>query len=222
MIRAVVFDLDDTLFSETDYVLSGFKAVSEWIEQKYPVTGFFEKAQDFFEKGNRGTIFDLTLGHLGIPYSANIISEMVKIYREHIPDISLFEDAKWALDYFGKSKKLGIITDGYLTTQKNKVSALGIEDLFDVIVYTDELGRDKWKPCVIPYRKVMEVLCYEGSKCAYIADNPAKDFITAKALGWLTVHIKRPIGQYCKLIPEKGYEADKEIVSLYDLNNIIS
>lgn len=222
MIRAVVFDLDDTLFSETDYVLSGFKAVSEWIEKRSSVKGFFEAAEDFFQKGSRGNIFDLTLKQLGIEYSNDLISEMVRFYRGHRPNIALLDDARWALDFFIKSKKLGIITDGYLLAQKNKVSALGIENLFDIIVYTDELGRDKWKPSEIPYRRVMEALSCEGSECVYIADNPVKDFVAAKALGWLTVHIKRPSGQYSGYAAEKGYAADIEIVSLYELKEIIS
>src|SRR5918996_433557 len=30
MLRAVVFDLDDTLYSERDYAISGFRAVASW------------------------------------------------------------------------------------------------------------------------------------------------------------------------------------------------
>ena len=31
-LEAVVFDLDDTLYPEADYVLSGFQAVADWAE----------------------------------------------------------------------------------------------------------------------------------------------------------------------------------------------
>ena len=33
-VHTVVFDLDDTLFAERDYVLSGFRAVDEWIRRE--------------------------------------------------------------------------------------------------------------------------------------------------------------------------------------------
>ena len=120
---------------------------------------------------------------------------MVRIYRGHRPDIKLFDDAKWALDYFGLGRELGIITDGYLITQQNKIKALKIEDCIDVIVYSDELGREHWKPSEKPYRTVMEKLSCNGNECIYIADNPEKDFVTAKALGWMTVHIRRSVGR---------------------------
>ncbi len=160
---------------------------------------FFLIAEDFFRKGKRGNIFNLALLKLGVRN----------------------DDARWALEYFGQSRKLGIITDGYLITQKNKVKALKIEDCFDVIVYSDEIGREHWKPSEKPYRKIMGKLSCAGNECIYIADNPKKDFITAKALGWMTVHIRRPSGEYRHHVPQDGYEADKEITSLFELKELI-
>ena len=37
MIKAVVFDLDDTLYSETDYVKSGFVAVGDELKRRYGI-----------------------------------------------------------------------------------------------------------------------------------------------------------------------------------------
>lgn len=41
MIKVVVFDLDDTLFPEHEFVLSGFRVVSNWVTTQYSITGFF-------------------------------------------------------------------------------------------------------------------------------------------------------------------------------------
>ena len=41
MISAIIFDLDDTLFQESEYVLSGFREVGVWIEKEYSIRGFF-------------------------------------------------------------------------------------------------------------------------------------------------------------------------------------
>ena len=35
MCKAIIFDLDDTLISEKEYIKSGYKAVSKYIEEKY-------------------------------------------------------------------------------------------------------------------------------------------------------------------------------------------
>lgn len=221
MIKAVVFDLDDTLFPECEYVLSGFRAVDAWLEGKYDVHGFFKIAEDRFRNGARGNIFNLALDDLRIRVEKDMIPAMVSVYREHRPTIALFDDARWALDHFSGNKKLGIITDGFLIAQKNKVRALGIEDRFDIIVYTDELGKEHWKPSETPYRQVMNVFSCEGSECVYVGDNPKKDFVTARALGWLTVHVRRPSGEYVRHVPGKGFHADKEVLSLVELKNII-
>lgn len=222
MIKIIVFDLDDTLFPEREFVRSGFQAVGEWILNKYGVPGFFEVAWKFFAQGNRGKIFNLVLAEIGIEDNPQIIQELLQIYREHKPQISLFSDARWAIDYFKGHKKLAAITDGYLITQRNKVAALEIASSFEAIVYSDEYGRENWKPSPVPYLKVMELTGFQGSECVYVGDNPHKDFVTAKKLSWLTVQIDRQDGEYSKNRPTPGYEADRTILSLTELEAILS
>lgn len=221
MIEVIVFDLDDTLFPEHEFVESGFQAVSNWLQAEYSLPGFFEVAWHFFREGKRNNVFNLTLEELGFEYERSLIQELLQIYRKHKPIISLHEDAKWAITYFKKYYKLGIITDGYLLTQQNKVEVLKIEPSFDAIVYSDLYGRENWKPSLVPYQKVMSILGCQGNKCVYVADNPDKDFITAKKLGWLTVQICRVGGEYAKIIPKDSYDANFEINSLFDLKKII-
>ena len=220
MIEVIVFDVDDTLFPEHEFVESGFQAVSNWLEAEYSLPGFFEVGWQFFREGKRNNIFNLTLEKLKFKYESGLIQELLQIYRQHKPTITLHEDAKWAINYFKKSHQLGIITDGYLRTQQNKVEALKIEPIFDAIVYSDLYGRENWKPSPVPYQKIMSTLSCSGKECVYIADNPNKDFITAKKLGWLTVHICREGGEYAKITPEKSYDANLQIKSLLELKNI--
>jgi putative hydrolase of the HAD superfamily len=221
MIKIIVFDVDDTLFPEREFVRSGFQAVGEWILNKYAVPGFFEVAWKFFAQGNRGKIFNLVLAEIGIEDDPQIIQELIQIYRKHKPQISLYSDARWAIDYFKGHKKLGAITDGYLTTQRNKVEALRIANSFDTIIYSDEYGRENWKPSPVPYLKVMELTGFQGSECVYVGDNPHKDFVTAKKLSWRTVQIDRQNGEYSKTPAAPGYEADRTILSLTELETML-
>lgn len=220
MLKAVVFDLDDTLFPEYEFVWSGFQAVSDWVATKYASTGFFEVAWQFFQQGNRNNIFNLALEKLRVEYETDVIQELVQIYRQHKPTISLYEDAKWAIAYF-KNYQIGMITDGYLLTQQNKVEALGIEPSFDAIIYSDAYGRENWKPSPLPYKKIMNLLECSGKECVYIADNPSKDFVTANTLDWMTVQICRVHGEYSKILSKKSHEAKFKIKSLLELKNII-
>ena len=196
-IKAVILDLDDTLYPEKDFVYSGFKAVARYLKQ----TGLVKKdlyglMLQNFKNGNRTNTFNETLKLENIEPQEELINSLVKVYRSHKPDISLFSDAVFFLERIHNKKKLGLLTDGYLNVQKNKVAALGIEHFFDIIIYTDEMGRAFWKPHKAGYEKIMNTLGVTGKECIYIADNPSKDFFSANKLGWKTVRIKRPEGVY--------------------------
>ncbi|MGG3907411.1 HAD family hydrolase, partial [Geobacillus stearothermophilus] len=176
---------------------------------------------DNTNQGTRGNIFNLALDQLKIDYDLGFINKLVAVYREHLPTIVLHEDAKWAIQYLKDKYKLGIITDGFLVTQKNKVKALGIVDDFDVIVFSDAYGRENWKPSSVPYAKVMEALQLKGEQLIYVGDNPAKDFVTAKKMGWLTIQIKRKQGEYLNIEVSEEYQAHFVIESLFELKDLL-
>jgi putative hydrolase of the HAD superfamily len=219
-IKVLVFDLDDTLFPEREFVLSGFRSVGNWMLDTYSVSGVFEVAWGFFQEGRRNLVFNQTLEYLGVQYEPSLIQELLQVYRMHPPVVSLFEDAKWALTHFKQCKRLGLLTNGYLATQQNKVKALGIEPFFDSIVYCDLYGSENWKPSPLPYQKMMEFTGVRGLECLYVGDHPHKDFVGAKHWGWTTVRICREGGEFTGLAADRSNEADYEIKTLYELYEI--
>ncbi len=222
MINAVIFDLDDTLFSEHEFVRSGFCAVGSWVERRFAQPDFFPVAWKLFHQGERTRIFDRALETLAIPHDPELIQEMVEVYRDHFPQLTLLADAQAILDEIGGKKKLGIITDGFLNAQKNKVRALRLEERFDAIVYSDEFGRENWKPSPRPYQEIMRLLRCPGSECLYVGDNPAKDFVSARTLGWKTVQICRENGVYAGVTPkDAGHAPDGKISSLTELTHYL-
>lgn len=219
-IKILVFDLDDTLFPEREFVFSGFRAVGDWMFSQYAIPDFFEVAWKLFNQGKRGLIFNQALEQIGIEPKPDLIQQLIQVYRRHKPTIFLHEDAEWALNYFKSQKQLGLITNGFLETQQNKVRALGIESRFNQIVYCDSYGFENWKPSLIPYQKMMEITGFESQEYVYVGDHPHKDFIAAKKLGWTTVRICRDGGEYSTMAAEESHEADLKITSLYELKNI--
>ena len=179
MIKIVVFDLDDTLYPEKDYVLSGFKAVSKEFSDQNLETNFFKLSSQLFSEGKRGNIFNLALNHLEIPYDNNYIQKLLQVYRRHKPTIHLFEDAHWAINFF-RHKELAIITDGYYESQLAKVSALNIKNKFSKIIFTDYFGREFWKPHIFAYKKIMTTFDCEGPSCLYIGDKSDERFCICK------------------------------------------
>ncbi|MFY0758461.1 HAD family hydrolase [Metabacillus dongyingensis] len=217
-IKAIVFDMDDTLYYEKDYVKSGFKEIEKWIIERYHVEGFYNVAIDIFNKGERKYIFNETLNQLNIKYNEESIENLINIYRLHNPSITLLNDSKWVLDHLHKKVKVGLISDGYFDVQANKVHALGIKDQFDSIVLSDQFGRAHWKPSYKPYELTVKNLEVSHSECMYIGDNVIKDFITAKKLGWKTVHIEREIGVYKNILKKQEYLAHYKINNLKKLS----
>ena len=205
-LRLIVFDLDDTLYPEGDYVGSGFEAVAQAFHAELrPTFDLAARMKHVFESGNRGRVFDTVLADLHLPPDQALVQRMVDVYRNHQPRIRLFADADAALDRLASCFKLALLSDGYLAAQQRKVGALGLPQRLDRVVLTDELGRDYWKPDPRAFQRLASSLELSGLQCAYVADNPSKDFVAPNQLGWRSVMVRRPGALYADLpAPAEG------------------
>ena len=179
-VSGVIFDLDDTLYSEKDYVRSGFRAVGEFLGDKT----CYGKLWQFFEDGKPA--IDALLHELGREAEKD---QLLSVYRRHKPDISLREGAREMLQTLrSQGLKLGIVTDGRPEGQRNKLDALGLNELVDDIIVTDELGGVQFrKPCDIAFRILQTRWRLNPSEMVYVGDNPRKDFQAPQQLGMKSV-----------------------------------
>ncbi len=191
-VRAVAFDLDDTLYPEIEFVRSGFSAVSEWLERrvKCPFDPLV-RMHELFETEHRPHIFNEVLRELGIANRPEWVVQMVECYRTHKPRIHLFTDAESTFMRWSGQYRLGLISDGPLASQKGKIQALGLARRLDHIILTDTWGRDFWKPHPRAYLDLQSHWGCDKSSCVYIGDNIAKDFLAPGQLGWQTVQVIR-------------------------------
>jgi putative hydrolase of the HAD superfamily len=195
MITTVVFDLDDTLYDERDYCRSGFKAVAEYLSNLVDVLSpeeIFDSLWQQFTAGNHTKTFNTALDDLGVNYDDQLIQKLIETYRNHFPKISLTADSEKALQQLCKKYTLALLTDGFLPAQQLKVQALKIEKYFKCIIFTEELGKQYWKPSPAGFQKLMQTLNIKSENIAYVADNEEKDFIAPNKLGFLTIQIIRP------------------------------
>ncbi|MCA9230920.1 MAG: HAD family hydrolase [Planctomycetales bacterium] len=207
-LKAIIFDLDDTLYLERDYVASGMRAVAAWIEERdgFPSDETFIQLWDLFVAGVRGDTFNRWLKNRGIEADGNL-AEMVEAYRHHDPQIVLLPDVKELLNRLRQHYRLGIITDGPLGSQQQKVVALGLESLFEEIVFTAELGEEYRKPSKVPFQRVLRTFGVGAADSVYVGDNPSKDFRGARLLGMWTARIRHVEGLYSHLEPESLLDA---------------
>ena len=193
MIRTVVFDMDDTLYDEVDYCRSGFKACGDWLCGQFgaDAEAMYAAMWGEFESGDRRRVFNAALDKGKNEYDNELIGEMVRVYREHEPTIELPIESREVLEELAGKYNMALLTDGFLPAQRLKVEALGIEGYFQCIVYTEELGREFWKPSPVGFEKIMSHFGAKADECVYIADNAKKDFIGPNALGFKTIQLKR-------------------------------
>lgn len=223
-IRGVILDLDDTLYPELSYADSGFRAVDRFLAGAGACEPgrFHLAAQACFETGHRSRVFDGAMQAIGISLDRFPIPELVQVYREHLPIIHLFPDADaWLAGNCGRYLT-GIITDGFSLAQRRKVSALELEGRVSSIIYSDDHGREFWKPHVRPYRDIQCRLGLGSEGLVYVGDNPAKDFKGARDAGWRSIRIRRPGTLHQSLEPLPGFEPDVEICSFDHLDAALS
>lgn len=210
MITTVVFDLDDTLYDEIEYCKSGFSAVAEFLAEQLetlPAEHIFGALWEQFTAGNRTNTFNATLGELDVSYDDKRIEQLVNVYRSHIPKITLPEDSRDVLCELRAKYTLALLTDGFLPGQKLKVRSLGIEKYFKCIIYTEQLGREFWKPSPAGFEKIMKASEARPENMVYIADNEKKDFIAPNKLGFLTVQLIRSARIHTSISSESGAKA---------------
>lgn len=223
MIKAIIFDLDDTLISEFDYVKSGYKVIAKKIKQDYNL----EKSEDKIYnemlelfKNNSNNVFNKVLDDFKLDYNKEYIIELVQAYREHIPKIRFFDDVLPCIKKLKKQGiKLGIITDGYAITQKNKLKVLNAKALFDKIIITDELGKEYWKPSPKSFEIMKNYFNLEYDEIVYVGDNPEKDFYIRKIYNITCIRIYRNKQIYRDKIYLNNI---KENYKIYNLDQMFS
>jgi putative hydrolase of the HAD superfamily len=178
----IVFDLDDTLYKEVEFVKSAYRHISKLI---LPYTGcsVYEEMFQLYRTGKNA--LDIIKEEFDFPYS---IKELVYEYRYHKPTLEISKEVslllKCSKDVAGK---VGLLTDGRSVTQRNKIAALGITHYFDDIRISEETGCEKpAEQCFTYFQNKYPEL----HQFIYVGDNLKKDFVTPNKLNWKTCGVK--------------------------------
>jgi putative hydrolase of the HAD superfamily len=208
----VVFDLDDTLYDEVDFVASGFAAVAEFIacsDADYALELSAFLTETFLERGSK-RIFDQLIEQFALNQP---LARLVDIYRFHWPQIELPHDRRRVLDAVANRHGLGLLTDGHYLTQSNKFARLGLQRWIEAPVFHDQLGATKPDP------RGFEGIAarFVGERFVYVADNPQKDFTAPRQMGWHTIRFRNPRGIYRQYTSD----ADLEVAELWRAVEVI-
>ena len=221
----VVFDLDDTLYLERQYVASGFRCVARLLGRSLGIGPdlVYAHLMELLRQGQRGRTFDLLIERFPTIGRLHTVQDLVDTYRKHRPHIRLLPGMSALLHSLRQAGvRLGLVSDGNLASQTVKVDALQLDSLLDLIVLTDTWGKEFWKPHPRGFERVQEVWNLHGSALVYVGDNPAKDFVAPKRMGWRTVRLRLP-GQlhFEDDPPGASFAPEIEVRSVTELTEVL-
>lgn len=179
-----VFDLDDTIFQEFDYLKSAYSHISLKLEPKLQ-ENLYELMLAKYDA--RENVFQWLLEKYQHSVPDLSLQWLLNEYREHMPSITLSELTSSFFKQLKQRKvRAGLITDGRSVTQRNKLKALGIESLFTDIIISEEFGSEKpdERNYLFFEKKYPDMHFY------FFGDNTSKDFIVPARLGWTTICMK--------------------------------
>ncbi|MBF9032830.1 HAD hydrolase-like protein [Rhodobacterales bacterium HKCCE2091] len=216
-----IFDLDDTLYDERSFVLSGFRAVAEFGNREWgiPPGPSVERMTATLDREGRGRVFDDWLEANGRHARANVRA-CVKVYRHHRPDIALPERHRSLLRRLAAAGPIFLVTDGHKIAQGRKVEALDLAPLFRRIYITHRYGIRHAKPSLHCFELIRKLTGAEWAELAYIGDNPAKDFVSLNRVGATTIRVHT--GAHRDAIAAEGYDAGHHIDTLAELEPLLA
>ena len=179
----LIFDLDDTLYKEIDFLKSAYKDIAIRLSKETTVSFDLILADMLKYYASGLNVFSKIIHVYAI--KKYCVDDLITIYRNHEPHIVLPKPVENMLFRLKQTVfKVGLITDGRSVQQRNKIKALGLSDYFDDIVISEEFGSEKPNEANYVF---FEERYGHAMDYIYVADNTQKDFLVPNALGWHTI-----------------------------------
>jgi putative hydrolase of the HAD superfamily len=190
LIRAVLFDLDDTLYPQAEWLRGAWRSVSEAGAGLGLDPGALEATLVSIcaEGSDRGLIIDRALARIGAPDTP--LAPLIEAFRAHAPrSLAPYPGVRAALERLRDELAVALVSDGDVAIQRAKLRALGLEEAFDVIVLSDALGRGMRKPNPAPFERALAALGVDAEQAMFIGDRPEKDVAGAAGAGIRAIRV---------------------------------
>lgn len=196
VLRAVFFDLDNTLVDYMGFkVASATAAAEELVRRGFPDTfeNLFRKIFEIYE--THGIEYQKTFYELIAPYK---IKELVRAelfqqaairayVQKKVEVLRPYPGAPEALqELHGMKLKLAIVTDAPRNKACQRLVMTGLDAHFDAIVTMDDAGREK--PHNAPFLLALRKLGVKAGEAMMVGDHMDKDMAGAKRMGMRACH----------------------------------
>lgn len=187
MIKAVVFDLDNTIYNYDECHIVAMKQLEEYVCGKYELNKVdfrknFELAKDEVKE---------LLGNTGASHNRMLYMQIFleKINQSPVEDALELYDIYWSVmlekmtpfkyvmplmkQLKHRKIEIGILTDLTANIQHRKIKKLCITEYIDAIVTSEEAGAEK--PSSIAFSRIIEKLHCNPEEILMIGDSQKKD-----------------------------------------------
>lgn len=197
-VKAVLFDLDDTLYDRDKaqreilrVIVQEFPDLFTGIDEERMVDAFIESDLVAVKEYNAGNHIDEVrvrrtrnfLKNVGLSEKGkDYVNEITTIYLIAYPTLNVpIEGTKSVLENLAEKFQLGIVSNGSLEVQFQKLITLNIKYLFNCIILSEEVGIRKPDPRI--FLKAANSLAREPKECLHIGDSYDADILGAKNAG---------------------------------------
>ena len=202
-LKSVLFDIDDTLFSTTEFSTRARRDAVEAMRRyglKVPVEELLRELNEAIAEfgSNFEHHFDKLLLRLprarlrGVNWSLATAAAIVAYHDAKFTRLSPFDDVLPALERLTKTDLiLGVVTDGLEMKQAEKLIRLKVASYFppQAIFISDRIGISKPNPKL--FLRACEALGAAPEETMYVGDHPVKDIDGGNAAGLITVLVNR-------------------------------
>ena len=190
-VQGVVFDLDDTLFDQKDWIHRKLRmlwqAEQHWLPSEM---AFLRATMAILEEGERAKLFDVYARQHGLSESQRMT--LINVYRNARPKTGrLYPDVAGALAQLRRrGLRLGLLTDNPAASQRDKLLATRLEPVLDAVVLTGELGAPK--PTAAAFAAAAQGLGLRPDQVVMVGDHLFRDSLGALDAGYAhAFHLQR-------------------------------
>jgi putative hydrolase of the HAD superfamily len=190
-VRAIVFDLDDTLYPYRQFVSSGFRAVAQSLEDRHGVPAAL--ALRTLRRASTGRDRGRELQRLCETFAleSSLVPSLVALMHAHMPTLQLPTRAARVLRTLRPGWRLGVLTNGSPSIQARKVDALNLTPLVDAVVFAAACGSGEGKPSPDAFAAVLARLGASPEQAVFVGNDPVTDMAGAARAGMKTIYVSR-------------------------------
>jgi putative hydrolase of the HAD superfamily len=187
LIKAILFDLDDTLLDRTTSLAEFVKAQHQRHQLDHVDYETYQRR--FMELDQRGyapkpELFQTLIREFALPVSVEAL--LADFEQGAWTSCTLLPGAAVVLaELRMRGYKLGVITNGEDWSQMRKLRVTGLLPLLDLIVISGSEQIKKPNPLI--FTRAAERLSVQPAECAFVGDHPRNDIYGAGAVGMKTI-----------------------------------